>query len=387
VVSAAGDVGAVVEGHNGFTFDLYTELLKTAGDDNVFYSPFSTTSALGMTMAGAEGTTETEMMDVLGVTIDQADWHTALGDLTRDLSGDLDRGYTLHVANRIFGQTDYPWEQPFLDVCETDYDAPLEVWDFASDPEGGRERVNDWVAEQTEDRIEDLLPAGSVTGDTRMVLANAIYFLADWETPFDPDQTDDGTFTLLDDSTVTVPLMFLDTEEREEHGIQLGWVDDVSVARMPYQDGEVSMVLLVPDVADGLAALEADLDAATYATYLGSLSDGDGVVVMPRIEMEYEVELKDVMADLGMASAFDSATADFTGMADAADGRLHIDGIFHKAFVSIDEYGTEAAAATAVVVGVDSAPPMVRADHPFLFVVQDDLTGAILFVGRVTDPS
>jgi serpin B len=388
VVSADGDVGAVVQGHNGFAFDLYAELLQSAGDDNVFYSPFSTTSALSMTMAGAEGTTKTEMMDVLGVSIDQGDWHTGLGDLTRDLSGDLDRGYTLHVANRIFGQSDYPWEQPFLDVCEIDYDAPLESWDFISDPDGGRERVNDWVAQQTEDRIKDLLPPGSVTTDSRMVLANAIYFLADWATPFDPEQTDDGDFTLLDSSSVTVPLMYLDTQEHEEHGVQIGRVGDVGVARLPYADDEVSMVLLVPDAMDGLAALEAELDADAYSTYLDSLNDGGGIIVMPRIELEYEVDLKQPMSNLGMSSAFDSSIADFTGMASSPEGEdLFIQGIFHKAFVSIDEHGTEAAAATGVVVGTESASPMVRADHPFLFVIQDDLTGAILFVGRVTDPS
>lgn len=385
VVSTDGDVGAVVDSHNAFAWDLYAELADD-DSDNIFFSPFSTTAALSMTYAGAEQATQSEMEDVLNVDIAEADWHTAMGAYIQDLNGDLGRGYTLNIANQLFGQTGYPFEQPFLDVCEQDYAAPLEDWDFISDAEGGRERVNTWVEDNTNDRIVDLLPQGAVDDGTRLILANAIYFLADWETPFDPEQTEDGTFTRLDASTVTVPLMFLDTEERDEHNIETGWVDDVSVARMPYQDGEVSMVLLVPDAADGLTALESGLDAATYATYLGALGSG-GIVVMPRIEMEYEVELKQPMSDLGMASAFDGGTADFTGMADPTAGRLYIDGIYHKAFVSIDEYGTEAAAATAVVVNTDSAPPMVRADHPFLFLIQDDLTGAILFVGRVTDPS
>jgi len=390
VTSPQGDTGVVVAGSNGFTWDMYGALVADAGDDNVFFSPFSMTSALGMTLAGAEGQTQTEMSDVLGVSGDEAAWHTALGALTRDLSGDLDRGYTLHIANKLFGQQEYPWNEDFLAVCSDDYGAPFEPVDFVSDPEAERVAVNEWVADQTEDRIEDLLPIGSVTVDTRLVLANAIYFLADWETQFDPEDTRDGAFHKLDGSTVTAPLMSLDTEGVEEHHIETAWTDDAAIVRLPYKDDEVSMILVVPHALDGLPDLEAGLDAARFDQWVADLEPaGDVLVTMPKFEFEWEADLVPVLEDLGMPSAFDRETADFTGMADTPpeEGRLRITGVFHKAFVKVDEVGTEAAAATGVVVGTDSAPEPIYADHPFLFAIRDDLTGAILFVGRVTDPS
>lgn len=389
VTSREGDLGAVVDGHNAFSFALYRELVSDPTSGNLFYSPFSVTSALGMTRAGARGTTLTEMSDVLGgAPLEEATWHNELGALTRDLSGDQDRGYTLHIANRLFGQTGYPWETEFLGICADDYGAPLESWDFVADPEGGRERVNTWVADQTEDKIQDLLPEGSVTDATRLVLANAIYFLGDWAFPFDEDDTRDRTFTRLDGSTVDVPTMHLQSENYDEPTFEVAFGDDVAVVRLPYQDDELSMVLIVPNAVNGLPAVEASLDAEQYASWVADLGPGELVLSMPKIEMRTAVDLKGPLSNLGMPTAFDSSAADFTGMAVVPeDGVLHIDGVYHQAFVKVDEHGTEAAAATGVVVGVDSAPIEVAADRPFLFVIQDDLTGAILFVGRVLDPS
>lgn len=387
VTSAEGDTGVVVRGHNAFSWDVYGALATQAGDENVFFSPFSLTSALGMTMAGANGGTEGEMRSVLHVEGDEAAWHGALGALTRDLNGDFDRGYTLYVANQLFGQTDYPWEEPFLGICEADYGAPLQEWDFISDPEGGRALVNDWVEDHTEGRIVDLLPPGSVTDGTRLVLANAIYFLADWKTAFDPEDTSDGYFTRLDGTQVTVPMMHMSLEDVEEHGIESGWADGVQLLRLPYQDDEVSMVLVIPQEGDGLPDVEAGLDQAQFDTWLAALGPSEANIAMPRLEMKYEKELSSTLSSLGMPVAFTDG-ADFSGIAiPPEDGVLKITGVFHQAFVSVDEAGTEAAAATGVVVGNDSAPEPIFADRPFLFVVQDDLTGAILFVGRVTDPS
>ncbi len=386
VTSAEGDIGVVVEGHNAFTWEVYGAVAAGEGE-NVFFSPFSLTTALGMTLAGAEGETWEELADLLRVDLDEAAWHGALGALLRDLNGDLGRGYTLHVANRLFGQEGYPWEEPFLAICEEDYDAPLEPWDFIADPEGGRDLVNDWVAEQTQDHIDELLPPGSVDEDTRLVLANAIYFLADWATQFDPEDTADRPFHRLDGSTVDVPMMRLDLEQVEEHGIEVGWTADAALARLPYQDDEVSLVLVVPHDLDGLPALEAGLDRETFEGWLGGVGPGEGIVSLPKLEISWASDLAGTLTALGAPPLFDSAAADLTGMADPPDGNLFVTGVFHEAFVRIDEEGTEAAAATGVVVGVEAAAPEVVADRPFLFVVRDDLTGAILFVGRVTDPS
>ncbi len=386
ITSAEGDLADVVEGNREFAWDVYGEL--SGGDGNVFFSPFSMSAALGMTMAGADGDTLTEMSQTLGVSIPEPDWHPAMGGLIRDLNGDFDRGYTMHVANRLFGQEGYPFEDPFLATCADDYGAPFEEWSFTTDPEGGRQLVNDWVADQTNDRIEDLLPEGSVSVDTRLVLANAIYFLADWASPFDTERTADGPFTRLDGSEVTAPIMLLDTEEFEEHSMALAYVDGATVARLPYQDDEVSMILVVPDQTDGLPDLESELDAATFEGWVDALSPAEFILRMPKFEMRYEVDLVPVLQNLGLTAPFSDATANFERMASVQpDGRLFVTGVFHQAFVKVDEEGTEAAAATGVVVGVESAPPFVDATHPFLFVLRDDLTGSILFVGRVADPT
>lgn len=389
VVSRTGDLGSVVDGNNTFAWDVYREIAADA-PGNVFVSPFSMSAALGMTLAGADGETLTEMSQVLGVTLPEPAWHSAFGGLIRDLNGEFDRGYTLYVANRLWGQEGYPFEADFLATNRDDYGAPLEPWDFRADPEGGRERVNGWVAEQTQDRIQDLLPAGSVTVDTRLVLANAIYFLGDWAVPFDPEDTVDGPFTRLDGSTVTAPIMSLDTSDLEENPFSIGFFDGGTVVRLPYQDDEVSMLLVVPDATDGLPALEAAIDAGVVDGWFGALdsSSASFYLRMPKFEVTFESDLVPVLGALGMSTPFSADTANFDRMAQAQeDGRLFITGVYHKAFVKVDEVGTEAAAASGVVVGVESAPPMVDATHPFLFVIRDDLTGSVLFVGRVLDPT
>jgi serpin B len=385
VTSPGGDTGVVVSGHNAFSWDLYGHLAADAGDGNVFFSPFSVTAALGMTEAGANGTTEAEMQSVLHLSGDEATWHHALGALTRDLNGDFDRGYTLNIANKLFGQDGYPWNADFLAVCADDYGAPLDPWDFVADPEGGRTAVNDWVEDSTEDRIKDLLPEGSVTSDTRLVLADAIYFKADWARAFDPEDTRKQDFHRLDGSDVSVPMMTMNLEEIEDNHVESGYTDDVTILKLPYQDDEVSMIVVIPHETDGLPDIEAKLDADTWAGWLDALGPSEVSIGLPKLEMEYSTDLVPVLADLGMPSAF-GGDADFTGIANSEE-HLYISGVFHKAFVKIDESGTEAAAATGVVVTTDSASEPIYADHPFLFVIEDDLTGAILFVGRVTDPS
>lgn len=385
VTSAEGDIGVAVEGHNDFAFRLHASIAADAENENVVHSPFSVTTVFGMVLAGADGSSRTELMDTLGVPVDEDAWHGAMGALTRDLAGDLKRAYTLHLANRLFGQIGYPFQEPFLQTCATDYGTPLEAWDFQADAEGGRERVNAWVAEQTQDRIQDLLPPGSVTSDSRLVLANAIYFLADWAVAFDPDNTESAPFQTLDGGSVDVPMMTMDVEEIEEHSIRGAVRDNIRVVKLPYEEHEVSMVLLTPHNEAALPTFEAELTGAQYASLTADLPVlSQGVVGLPRVEITRDIDLIPHLRGLGITEVF-STQADFSRLADV-DEALFITDAFHEAYVRIDEQGTEAAAATAAVVGRVSASEPLIADRPFLFIIQDDLTGAVLFAGRVVDP-
>lgn len=385
VTDASGDIGDVVEGTNAFTFAMYREVVEDL-DTNVFISPFSLSAALSMTMAGSSGTTRTEMQEVLGASDPDA-WHPAFGALVRDLDGiDKNRDYTLQIANRLFGLPDVPWSPTFLEICADDYGAPLEPTDFASDPEAGRSRVNDWVADQTSNRIRDLLPAGSVDTSTRLVLANAIDFEAQWATPFDAAKTFDGDFTRLDGSTVTTPIMSIDTKELREARLAAGLFDGGLVVRLPYGDKEeLSMLLVVPASPDGLPDLEQSLTAERFDDWVGALDSSftDIALRMPKFEMTFEVDGMPLLAELGIPSIF---SADLAAMTDPPGNGLGISGVYHKAFVSVDETGTRASAASAVAVN-ESGPLLVEATHPFLFAIRDELTGTVLFIGRVMDPT
>ena len=382
--SPDGPVGEVVAANNAFAVDLYQEVAAEE-DGNVFLSPFSVSAAFGMTLAGTEGDTEAEMMEVLHIDRDEAEFHESFGALLRDVSGDQGRPYTLAVANRLFGQDGYPFEADFLTVITDDYDAPLEVLDFIQDPSGSRNTINTWVEDNTLGHIVDLLPESAVTPDTRLVLANAIAFQGDWATSFDPADTKAQDFTRLDDSVVSVDMM------RASMTAELGGDEDASVLRLPYSGDDLSMVVVLPEDPGGVRDLEASMTPESLDALLGTAVEREeAMVVLPRFEFSLKSDLIPYLMDLGMELAFDCTQADFTGLTDAehAEG-LCITGAYHEAFVSVDEAGTEAAAATAVVVGYESAvePVSFVANHPFLFLIRDDLTGSILFMGRVADPS
>lgn len=396
ITNADGDVGAVVEGNDAFAWDLYAELAKE--DGNLFFSPFSISAALGMTSAGAGGETATQMSQVLAKSIDEDRWHPAFGDLVDDLNGEKKRGYRLEVANRLFGQAGFPFRADFLQVCDEDWRAPLEEVDFVADAEGARDAVNGWVADQTEDRIPELLPSGSVTSDTRLVLANAIYFLADWWTTFDEADTAPADFRRLDGSTVSVDMMWLHTGDLEEHRVRTTLTSDGAalIARLPYEDDEVSAYLVVPSDPAGLPDVEAVLAPAWFDAAIAPLGGagearGDGATIgLPRFEMRWNGSLTEPLKALGMTDAFAPGVCDLTGMAEGSQGEdLFVSDVIHEAWVRVDEQGTEAAAATAVVVNTESASEAdyVVADHPFLLVIRDDLTGSVLFVARVLDPT
>jgi serpin B len=372
------DLSELVAGNSAFAFDLYQALRDV--DGNLFISPYSISAALAMTYAGARGETEREMAQTLRFTLPQERLHPAFNALDLELMHPDEEAFSLHIANAIWGQAGYQFLAPFLDVLAGNYGAGLRLLDFEGAAEPSRQVINDWVSEQTEERIKDLIPPGGITPDTTLVLANAIYFDADWMNPFDSAKTRDGAFTTLDGGQVVVPMMSLGQPETLLYAQGQGF----QAVELPYKGGEMSMVVLVPDGGD-FEAFEAALDAGRVEGILAQLESRQVALTMPKFSYASEFSLARTLSGMGMASAF--GPADFSGM----DGtrNLFIGDVFHKAFVTVDEAGTEAAAATAVVIEA-SALPMVDVeltiDRPFVFLIRDVRTGSVLFVGRVINP-
>ena len=381
---SAGDRATLVDGNSAFAFDLYQEL--RVADGNLFYSPHSISLALAMTYAGARGDTEQQMADALHYLLSQKRLHPAFNSLDIELSrrgegagGKDGEGFRLNIVNAIWGQKDYTFLPAFLDILAENYGAGLRPLDFIDAPEESRLTINNWVSDQTEDRINDLIPQGLIDPLTRLVLTNAIYFNAAWEHPFDEDVTSDGPFYLLDGSEVTVPMM----RQTESFGYSEG--DGYQAVELPYDGLELSMVVLLP-CAGAFETFEDFLDYQRANSIINGLEYRRVSLTMPKFEFESAFGLKAALAAMGMPVAF-SRDADFSGM--TGNRELFIADVVHKAFVSVDEAGTEAAAATAVVMtmsAVPGEPVEVVVDRPFIFLIRDIETGAILFVGRVANP-
>jgi len=382
---AASDLADLVNGNSAFAFDLYQVLREE--NDNLFYSPYSISLALAMTYAGARGETEQQIADALHFILSQDRLHPAFNGLDLKLAsrgegaeGKDGEGFRLNIVNALWGQEDYEFLAEFLDVLAENYGAGLRLLDFVNAPEEARVTINDWVSDQTEGRIKDLIPQDVINELTRLVLTNAIYFNAAWAEPFEKGQTDDGTFYLLDGGEVTVPMM----RQTESFGYAEG--EGYKVVELPYDGWELSMVILLPE-AGAFEPFEDSLGAERVDGIVKDLAHRQVALTMPKFEFESDFSLKDSLAAMGMPDAFTGA-ADFSGM--TGDRDLFIAEVIHQAFVSVDEAGTEAAAATAVVMELGAMPeePVeVTVDRPFIFLIRDIETGAVLFVGRVVNPS
>ena len=374
----------LVEGNSAFAFELYQALKGEEG--NLFYSPYSISLALAMTYTGARGETAEQMAATLKFMLEQERLHPAFNWLDAELAkrgegaeGKDGEGFRLNIVNAIWGQKDYEFLPDFLDVLAENYGAGLRILDFIMETEKSRLAINDWVSDQTEGRIEDLIPPGAIGALTRLVLTNAIYFNAAWEYPFDKKMTADGRFYLLDGGQVTVPMM----KQTESFGYTEG--QGYQAVELLYDGGELSMVILLPE--DGkFEAFEDGLQAEQVEDIISGLQLTEVTLTMPKFEFDSEFSLKDTLPEMGMPMAF-SSSADFSGM--NGNRELSISDVLHKAFVAVDEAGTEAAAATAVIMELTAAPepPVeVTIDRPFIFLIRDIETGAILFVGRVMNP-
>lgn len=373
------DDAGVVVANNSFAIDLFHKLRSKQG--NLFFSPYSISAALTMTYAGARGETATEMQNVLHLPKDVAEAHAGHGALLRRLTqAGADRPYQLSVANALWAQKGYPFLPDFLKLLEAHYSAGVIEVDYQRAPRPARAQINSWVEEQTRQRIKDLLPDGSVTTDTRLVLVNAIYFKGDWASQFKKESTSEADFFVSADRAVKANLMF----QNETFGFMQD--ERLLALQLPYKGDELSMVVLLPRKRGDLASLEESLSVERLEQVIGKLRKQEVMVWLPKFEMTDEVELSSVLSALGMRRAF-RGDADFSGMSTAE--QLAISAVMHKAFVKVDEEGTEAAAATAVVMRATAMPvepPSFRADHPFLFLIRDNATGAILFMGRVAEP-
>lgn len=383
---------AVEPALTAFTLDLYHQV-AVADAGNIVCSPLSVAKALGMTVQGAAGTTATEMLSVLHAQDAAA---LAAGLNTVDLQLASRAGtftdpaavgeIALAIANSLWGQAGLTWEPAFLDVLARDFGTGMLSTDFAAEPEASRVLINDWVADRTNDRIEDLVPTGVIDQGTRLVLVNAVYFAAPWSEPFDPARTTSGPFTRLDGSVIDVALMQASVPATFAQGA--GW----SAVDLAYADGRLAMAVIVPDPGR-FTEIENSVDSAWLTSLLGALAgtDRQGRVSLslPRWTTRSSLDLSQSLKALGMPTAFSGA--DFSRM--TVDADLAIDAVQHQGFIAVDEAGTEAAAATAVVMAEVSAPAddhVLRVDRPFIYVIHDNTdpaTATPLFIGRVSDPT
>lgn len=375
--SASGVAGSI----DRFGIDLYRKL---PASENLFFSPASISTAFAMAYAGARGETAGQIARVMHFDVPADKLGTDSAALIRLLNGKGEqRGYELAMANAMWGQKSFPFSPQYQALLSKDFEAALKTLDFRQ-PEPARQEINRWVLDQTRGKIEDLIPQGGVTPATRLVLTNAVYFKAQWQHQFRAEATRPGPFKVGGAKAEAVPMMHQSDQFHFARG------EGMSAIEMPYAGGTLSMMAFLPDDANGLAAVEKKLDDATLSQWIARLQSQrptQVVVSFPKFKMTRELELGKTLSAMGMGQAF-SGSADFSGMVSGGE-RVSISEAYHKAFVDVNEEGTEAAAATGLMMRATAmqAPPQVfNADHPFLFVIRENQSGAILFMGRLVDP-
>ncbi|MDH3209715.1 MAG: serpin family protein [Burkholderiaceae bacterium] len=376
-----------VIGNNAFAVELYGQLRSQSG--NLFFAPASISTALAMTYAGAKGATADEIANTLHFTLPADKLHPAMGALQRGLNAQHD-GYQLRLANAVWIQQGYTLIDEFLALTSSHYGAGLHEADFTNAAEAARLTINQWVESQTQHKIKDMLQPGTIKPATRIMLTNAIYFKGDWKLPFNKEATRVEEFQVAVGSRAKTPLM--------QRTAKFNYLDGgtFQALELPYKGGELSMVVLLPNASDGMPNLEQSLSPAKLQQWLNQLTQPSEVTVtLPKFKIEATFQLSDSLQALGMKQPFDPELADFSGIAPREqmqhEGNLYLDNVIHKAFVDVNEQGSEAAAATSVAIAksisLDALPIIFRADHPFVFLIRDNRSGAILVMGRLTDPS
>ena len=371
-------VDALVKGNTAFALRMHQELSSKEG--NLFFSSFSISSALGMTYAGARNNTKREMKEALHFTGGRDGLCRSFGELRERLNtvqkaGDI----KLSIANAIWAEKSHTFLPGFMDLVQKKYKSKISLADFIKNAETERKGINTWVEKQTNDTIKDLIPQGVLDALTRMVLVNAIYFKGDWASQFKKSHTREREFTVTAEKKVKAKMMYQRGEFR------LAEDADTQALEMPYKGDSLSMLVLLPKQKNGIGNLEKTLTAEKLSDLVAKLRKTTVEVTLPKFKVKTGYDLIPPLKSLGMKDAFADA-ADFSGMDGTRD--LYISAILHKAFVEVDEKGTEAAAATAVVIETlsERVYPKFNADHPFLFLIRDKATGSILFMGRLVDP-
>ena len=374
------DKTPVVQGNTEFALSLYAQLHSQQG--NLFFSPLSLSTALAMTYGGARGQTAEQMATVLHFPAEQQQLPPVFATLSKDLHADSETpGYQLHVANALWGQKGYRFRQDFLSTTKTYYGAGLNEVDFQTAAEETRKTINAWVEQQTKDKIKDLIPLGALNELTRLVLTNAIYFKGDWLLPFMKSLTKEEDFKVATDRQVTVPMLHQTGFFKYFDG------GNFQALELPYVGNKLSMVVFLPKKVDGLAEFEQSLTAQNLMKWLPQLQQHEVVVTLPKFRVTAEFTLNKTLSSMGMPLAFSPHAADFSGMSEEKD--LYLSAVIHKAYVDVNEEGTEAAAATGIEMRTMSAgppPSTFHADHPFVFLIRDNSSGSLLFLGRLVQP-
>lgn len=367
-----------VNANNQFAFELYAQLRKQESG-NLFCSPANIATALAMTYAGARGSTAEEMARVLHFAPSTESFHAEYGRKLAALRSD-EPGRSLRLANRLWGADGESFLEEFLAVTRKHYGAEMARVDFVGQNERVREEINAWTASQTNDKIRDLIPAGDLDPGTRLILTSAVHFRGDWLSKFDPQRTKPEPFQVSSEEKIDTPLM-------NQHGAFLtGLVDGVHLVELPYVGLRQSMVVLMPEKQDGFAEFEAKLTAENVRKWTERMSAEELDLALPKFTLTQSFSLGEALQALGMTAPFDASQADFSGI--AAGPGLYISSVLHKAFVDVNEEGTEAAAATAVrMMRGFSPPPVFRADRPFVYLIRDQETGDVLFLGRFARPA
>ncbi len=375
----------VVTGNTQFALDLYQRLCQTK--DNLIVSPYSISTALAMVYGGARGETEKQIAQALNLALGQDKLHLAFAELQASLNQiQTKEQVRLHIANSLWPQQTYPFLDTYLDLVRQTYGVNIAPVDYKTAREAARQQINGWVEQETASKIKDLLEPGSLNPLTRLVLVNAIYFKGNWALPFDKAQTRQDLFYPNGSESIEIPMM---TQLKD---FRYGERDQLQVLELPYTGLDLSMLILLPKKKDGLSNLEKTLNVKNLQQWTQSLARRKVNVFLPRFKIEAQFDLETTLKDLGITDAFSPAKANFSGM-DGKSNWLYIGAAVHKAFIEVNEEGTEAAAATGITIGVTSIAPSrpkpveFRADHPFMYIIRDNQTKSILFMGKVTDPT